>query len=104
MNALWLSDDIIEVTLEGVPSKYHVTPLQHVEEGVRNDEIQAGDTAILAGNYMIIVVPSDDRNPQLLDYIMTNYLKVRSLEEQNFSRRGIHRSKGKETRLQCVIR
>jgi hypothetical protein len=102
----WLTDDQIEVSLEHLPSKFIVTPLQPVEEGTRNDEIQRGDTAILAGDYMIITVPSEVQTPRSMfpDYIMTNYLKVQSMEEQNYTRRGMNRIKRPETKVQSVIR
>jgi hypothetical protein len=45
----WLSDADVEIELEGRAVKYFVTPLQPVDEGVRDDEICAGDIAILAG-------------------------------------------------------
>jgi hypothetical protein len=102
----WLTDDQIAVSLEHLPSKFIVTPLQPVEEGTRNDEIQRGDTAILAGDYMIITVPSEVQTPRSMfpDFIMTNYLKVQSMDEQNFTRRGMNRIKRPETKVQSVIR
>jgi hypothetical protein len=104
----WVTDSLIEVTLEHIPSKFMVTPLQNVEEGARNDEVQRGDVVILAGHYLIVAVPDQEGNGRGPGtgggLIMTNFLKVQSAEEQNFSRRGANRATRTERRIHSVFR
>lgn len=89
----WLSDVNIEVSLSGHAIKYFVTPLQPVEERFRDDEVQVDDIAILAGRYMIIAeIPENyNCNNTSEGLLMTNYLRVTNVEEQNRSRRGQNR-------------
>lgn len=77
---------LVEVSLVQHASKYLVTPLQPVEEIMKDDEVRVGDIAILAGQYLIIAVPSEGH--QDLGYIMTNYLKIQSVEEMDRTRCG----------------
>ena len=89
----WLSEVNIEVSLSGHAIKYFVTPLQPVEEGCRGDEVQVDDIAILAGRYMIIAVIPENYNYSNASegLLMTNYLRVTNVEDQNRTRRGQNR-------------
>ncbi|KAL8743476.1 MAG: hypothetical protein Q9190_004176 [Brigantiaea leucoxantha] len=93
----WLSDEVIELSLHGNPSKFFVTPLQHVEESGRDDEIQIGDFVIVAGQYLIVALPESDTHPPGMRYFMTNYLKITSMEAPNPTRRGMNRARNRET-------
>lgn len=81
----------IEVSLDGHAKKYFVTPLQPIEEGCRDDEVQVDDIAILAGRYMIIAVIPENYNNASEGLLMTNYLRVTNVEEQNRTKRGQNR-------------
>lgn len=74
----WLSDAIVEVLLDSDPKTYFASPLEYVEEGQRMDEVQEGDVAVLAGQFMILAVPND-ADDGVEGLIMTNYLRVRVL-------------------------
>ncbi len=101
---VWLADDMIEVSLVDHPTKYFVTPLQTVVEAFRNDEIQVGDIALLAGEFMILAVPGENRDPDPR-LVMTNYLKVTSVEEQGRTRRGMNRRQNPtDERVVCLFR
>lgn len=71
----WLSDAVVEVLLDNDPKKYFVTPLEYVEEAKRSDEVQEGDIAVLAGQFMILAV-LNDADDGVEGLIMTNYLRV----------------------------
>ena len=79
----WRSDNLVEVTLQGHNTKYIASP---IGQGVINhdDEIQVGEVAALAGQYLIIAERPNDPNQPL---IMTNYLRVSSTEDQIKSNR-----------------
>jgi hypothetical protein len=102
----WLTDIDIEVVLEGRAVKYFVTPLQPVEESVRDDEIRVGDFAILAGQYLILAeIPDEvevDRSGE--EFSMMNYLRVTSMEEQNSSRRRMNRTKPPDAKVLSLFR
>ena len=101
---VWLADDMIEVSLVDHPTKYFVTPLQTVVEAFRSDEIQVGDIALLAGEFMILAVPGENRDPDPR-LVMTNYLKVTSVEEQGRTRRGMNRRQNPtDERVICLFR
>lgn len=73
----WLSDKIVEVLLQGGRKKYFASPLEFVDEARREDEVQVGDIAVLAGQYMVLAVPNEEEANDTL--IMTNYLRVSSI-------------------------
>ena len=100
----WLSDADVEVELEGRAVKYFVTPLQSVEEGVRDDELRAGDIAILAGQYLIVAEIPEDVEEGKDELSMMNYLRLTSMEEQNSSRRRMNRTKKPDAKVLCVFR
>jgi len=92
---------LIEVSLAHHASKYFVTPLQPVEETMKDDEVQVGDIAILAGQYLIIAVPGEGH--QDWGYVMTNYLKIQSVEEMGRTRRGRNRNQQVEALVASVF-
>jgi len=104
LKVTWLSDADVEVELEGRAVKYFVTPLQSVEEGVRDDEIRAGDIAILAGQYLIVAEVPEDVEDGKDELSMTNYLRLTSMEEQNSSRRRMNRTRQPDAKVLCVFR
>ena len=73
----WLSDKIVEVLLQGDRKKYFPSPLKFVDEARREGEVQVGDIAVLAGQYMVPAVPNEEEANDTL--IMTNYLRVSSI-------------------------
>jgi hypothetical protein len=93
----WLSAVDIEVCLEGRPIKYIVTPLQPVEESVRDDEIRVGDIGLLCGQYLVIAEPLEGGEEG--QFTMMNYLRVTSMEEQTSSRRRVNRTKPPEAKV-----
>jgi hypothetical protein len=94
----WLSDVDIEVCLEGRAVKYIVTPLQPVEENARDDEIRVGDIALLCGQYLILAEPME-RGGGENQFLMVNYLRVTSMEEQTTNRRRANRAKPPEAMM-----
>ena len=88
----WLSSVIVEVSLQDHQEKYFVSPLQEVEEGRRSDEVQVGDVAVLAGRYIILAVPDDEEISGGL--LLTNFMKITSVEEVFKSGRGANRDAG----------
>ncbi|KAF1808585.1 hypothetical protein P152DRAFT_462310 [Eremomyces bilateralis CBS 781.70] len=90
ISCAWLAHNVIEVGLQNDPNRYFVSPLKFVEEGDRNDEIQVEDHAILAGQYMIIAEGNDNLRV-IGNLIMTNCLRIISVEEVNRTRRGANR-------------
>ena len=103
-SVFWLSESIIELSLRGHTSKYFVTPLVPVMEGERNDEVQIGDIAVLAGQYIIIAVHAEDSTPANPGYTMTNYLKITSVETENRTRRGMNRAPKTDEKTLCIFR
>ncbi|KAM0797109.1 hypothetical protein BDR22DRAFT_824619 [Usnea florida] len=87
----WLTVELIELYLSQQPSKLVVTPLKSVPEGYRGDEVRIGDTAMLLGQYVAIGEREEGSRGTNGLIIMTNYLKIVSMEEQNKSRRGKNR-------------
>ncbi|KAF1982218.1 hypothetical protein K402DRAFT_210702 [Aulographum hederae CBS 113979] len=88
---VWLSDSIIEVSLEHYPAKYIVSPLGPVEEASRGDEIQEGDIAILCGHYMVVAVKNPPGSQGERELCMTNWLRIESEEQKVVTRRGMNR-------------
>jgi hypothetical protein len=78
-NVVWLSDAIVELGLQGHSAKYFASPLNGVAEGLKEDQVEIGDIAVLAGRYIILAVPNDDDSSNGL--ILTNFLKITSVEE-----------------------
>jgi hypothetical protein len=93
----WLSEDQAELTFKS-GMKVIVSPLEFVDEGERADEIREGDSVMFAGQYLIVAEIeraspySQNGNPA---YLMTNYLKIVSVEDEGqyvSSRRGRNRA------------
>ena len=92
---------LIEVSLAQHASKYLVTPLQPVEETMKDDEVQVGDIAILAGQYLIIAVPGEGL--QDWGYVMTNYLKIQSVEEMGQEMGRTRRGRNRNQRVEALV-
>ena len=103
-NVNWLNDDIIELSLNQQLAKVYATPLKPVEEAYRDDEVRIGDTAILVGKYIILAETDGFSSDPGAGYIMTNYLRVTAVDEEQRSRRGANRRQTTESRLTCTFR
>jgi hypothetical protein len=88
-SVLWLSDDIVEVGLRGVPSKYLAAPLKPVSPEERGDEIHEDDEVLLVGQYLVLIEREEGSNME----IMLNWLKITDMEKHKVTRRGMHRKK-----------
>jgi len=81
-NVHWLSEDQADVTF-GSGLKVIVSPLEFVNEVERVEEICPGDSVILAGQYVIVGeverASAYDQNGTRA-YLMTNYLKIISVD------------------------
>ncbi len=62
---LWPNNEVMEVVLDSIASRYLAAPLSTVSTKPCKDEIQKGDVAILTGHYMIIA-DSDLRTKSIL--------------------------------------
>ena len=101
----WLSDISAEITLEGRATKYFVSPLQPVDENTRDDEVREGDVAVFAGKYMIVAEAIDTNAiGDVGEFIMMNYMRVTSVEEQNSSRRRMNRTKPPNSKVLSLFR
>lgn len=103
----WLSNISAEVTLEGRPTKYLVSSLQPVDQTTRDDEICEGDVAVLAGKYMIVAEPVEGLAlaiGDITEFLMMNYMRVTSVEEQNSSRRRMNRTKPPSSKVLSLFR
>lgn len=98
----WLSatKKLVEVQLQGEnidhTAKYILEPLAPVDDGYENDEIRAGDQAVLAGKYLIIAEEKYNEynaRPQsgVEGLVMTNCLRIITTEQKVQSRRGQNR-------------
>ena len=103
-NVRWLKDDLVELSLSCHEGRVFVTPLRYVEEGYRQDEVQQGDVAILAGRYVIIAENESRERERNLGLFMTNYLKITSIEEQKRTRRGENRARQSDAIRTCCFR
>jgi hypothetical protein len=127
----WMSDVLIEVLLHGIPTRFFVSPLERVEEGLRDDEVQVGDSVILVGQYIVIAVPATangdtgeefyhsanaaahhrgggaapthGRGEEEERYIMTNWLWITDMEEIGRTRRGMNRGGRQEVMMPMVF-
>ena len=100
----WLNDDIIELSLNQQSARVYATPLKPVEEAYRDDEVQIGDTAILVGKYIILAETDGFSGDPGAGYLMTNYLRVTTVEEELRTRRGANRRQTAASRLTCTFR
>jgi hypothetical protein len=101
----WNSNSDAQITLDGRTTKYFVSPLQPVDESTRDDEIRAGDVAVLAGKYMIIAETIDTNAiGEVGEFIMMNYMRVTNVEEQNSSRRMANRTKPPNSKVMSLFR
>lgn len=67
-------DSEVVITLHNDANEYIVAPLEYVEEKDREDQVELGDVAVLAGQYMILSQPVEEEGTDAL--IMSNYLRV----------------------------
>ncbi|KAF2093457.1 hypothetical protein NA57DRAFT_81383 [Rhizodiscina lignyota] len=88
----WRSDSVIEISLQNQDVKYFASPLEHVDEALRDDQVRTGDVAVLAGQYMILAEEGEEAED---DLILTNYLKITNVEEPPRSQRGANRRGGR---------
>ncbi|MCJ1358322.1 MAG: hypothetical protein MMC33_008321 [Icmadophila ericetorum] len=91
----WLSAEIVEVCLDRHSIKYFATPLRRNEPIIQSDEIEERDIVILAGQYMILAVESEDNQDDHIDLSMTNWLRIKGTEEESKSNRGANRNRNK---------
>ncbi|KAF2478283.1 uncharacterized protein BDR25DRAFT_348549 [Lindgomyces ingoldianus] len=87
-------DQEIVVTLHNDANQYIVVPLEYVDEKDRDDQVQDGDVAVLAGQYMILAEPVEEEGTDAL--IMSNYLKIVRVEQ------GTKISKRQQRRMQTI--
>ena len=102
IEARWLTDKLIELSLSHPRPKIFATPLKFVPEGHRDDEVRIGDVAVLVGQYVIIGEVDEEHGGSPLS--MTNYLRIVSIEEQNLSRRSKNRAAELETQTTSCFR
>lgn len=88
-SVLWLSDDIVEVGLIDVASKYSVSPLKPVSLGERGDELHENDEVLLLGQHMVLIEREEGSNTE----IMVNWLQITDMEKHKVTRRGMNRKK-----------
>lgn len=101
---VWLSDSSIEVTLEGRPVKYFLSPLVPVEEAVRDDEVTVGDIALLCGQYLVVAeIVAESGEGGEVEYSMINSLRIVSMEEQSSSRRRMNKSRGPDSKVLSIF-
>ena len=100
----WLTVELVELSLSQQPSKLVVTPLKSVPEGYRDDEVRVGDTAMLLGQYIATGEREQGSREANGKLIMTNYLKIVSMEEQNQSRRGKNRREDSNAMVTCCFK
>lgn len=100
----WLNSELVELRLDGRPSKLFVTPLKPCPEGYRSDEVRVGDIAVLLGQYVAIGEDNNDGTGPHNALSMTNYLRIISMEDQNQSRRGKNRLQESDARVVCCFR
>ena len=82
----WLSSDVIELTFHYCPdTKFFVTPLQAIPEAEQADEAREGDVAILAGHFVVIVIPHNP--PREEGERVMNFLRITAVEEPTRSKR-----------------
>ena len=93
----WLTDNVIELSLSTQSAKVYATPLEPIDEGCRDDEVRVDDIVMLLGQYVIIAEEDEYSSDPNEAFIMTNYLKVTSIEEQTRTRRGRNRKPQSET-------
>ena len=95
----WLTDELIELSLNETPYRLVVSPLGSVAEYSRDDEVQIGDVVVLMGKYAAIAESKWDPGEPLT---MLNYLKLVEVEEQPIRRR--MKSKIAESSQKTVVR
>lgn len=88
-SVLWLSDEIVEVGLIDVASKYIASPLKPVSIEERGDEIHENDEVLLLGQYLVLIEREEGSNME----IMLNWLKITDMEKHKVTRRGMNRRK-----------
>jgi len=110
--AVWDGDDMFTVDLNG-GLKMVVSPLIEVPEGYVKEEIKAGDTVALIGQYIAVASPAPPapvaydpayryNNQAANIYFLDNYLKIVGVEEQSEGgRRG--RNRAEEERPSTLI-
>jgi hypothetical protein len=88
-SVVWLSDQVVEVLLKDVPSKYTASPLKPVSLEEREDEIHEDDEVLLVGQYLVLIEREGGSNMES----MVNWLKITDMEKHKVSRRGANRNK-----------
>ena len=100
----WLTDDMIELSLNQQSARIYASPLKPVEEGFRDDEVRVGDIAMLVGQYVIIAEADEYSNDPEAGYLMTNYLRVTNIEDEVRTKRGANRARKSDFRVTCCFR
>ena len=100
----WLQNGLIELSLKSQQQKLFVTTLKPTPEGQRHDEVQIGDVAILVGQFVAIGEHIQGRYGSSTALIMTNYLKIVSMEEQTQTRRGKNRRQQSDAKVRTCFK
>ncbi|KAL9045856.1 MAG: hypothetical protein Q9214_001179 [Letrouitia sp. 1 TL-2023] len=103
-NVRWLTDGVIELSLDQREPKVFVTPIRPVPEGYRDDEARIGDTAILLGRFVAIGEHTYDSSGLNTVFRMVNYLRIVDMEQATQSRRGRNRLQESEVRPRCCFK
>ena len=88
-SVVWLSDEIVEVALKGVRSKYVASPLKPTPPEERADEIHEDDEVLLVGHYMAVIEREEGSNM----WSMLNWLKITDVEKHTVTKRGANKRK-----------
>jgi hypothetical protein len=103
-STVWDGEDMFTVGLNG-GLKLNVSPLVEVPEGYVREEIKAGDTVVLIGQYIAIASsapPLYHNNQTINTFYLDNYLRIVGVEEQSEGgRRG--RNREEEERPSTLI-
>ncbi|KAI4217668.1 MAG: hypothetical protein LQ351_000264 [Letrouitia transgressa] len=103
-NVRWLTNEVIELSLDQREPKVFVTPVRSVPEGYQDDEARIGDIAVFLGRFVAIGEQTYDSSGPNSGLRMVNYLRIVDMEQATQSRRGRNRLQEPEGRTRrCFI-